>query len=80
MSTSKAQEKLLRDCGLSVYNNQWSDSYCIEFNNLTDEESICYIMCSLCGWSNQRLAKFLKVSRETVRRRLNAARRKRKIS
>ena len=49
----------------------------IAFKDLTDFETLCYVMCQICGWSYRRLAKFVHKNYNWVREKSLSAVKKR---
>lgn len=65
--------------GLHIFNPKIKQKVRIEFKDLTDEETICFIMCEFCGWSYNRLEKIIKISNPTIKERVLSAIGKRKM-
>jgi len=65
--------------GLTIFSTGIRQRLSIEFAELSDEEVICYILCSCMGWSYNRAAKVLRLSNPTVKDRDKNARNKRKL-
>lgn len=73
-----SRERIYYDEGLSIINPKIREKVNIQFYDFTDEETICFILSKVCGWSYNRIASLVKISRPTVRRRIESAVKKRK--
>lgn len=81
MSREYKDEYKSHDCfenNLSVFTPTGWPRQRIDFPELSDLETISYVMCGMCKWSSYRLAKQLKAHKYTIENALEQAIKKRK--